>query len=46
MEGKNIVPDCLNPKAEVWCLEVEDDHSLFWKEEFQQVTVVFSMSQR
>ena len=24
---KNIVPDCLNPKAEVWCLEVEDDHS-------------------
>lgn len=24
---KSIEPDVLNPKSEVWCLEVEDDHS-------------------
>lgn len=24
---ENIEPDNLNPKAEVWCLEVEEDHS-------------------
>ena len=24
---KEIVPEKLNPKAEVWCLEVEEDHS-------------------